>query len=78
MAAILHVVKPGHKCRNPFASLRAGNLAAGERVQYGAWELWKHHNGVTYIVCRADLNGDHYEFTNLNCAASKLAELGKL
>lgn len=77
MSAILHITKPGHKCPNPYRFLRARNFAAGERVQVGAWELFKHHNGIDYIVCRADFNGDHYEFTNLNCAAAKLAELGR-
>jgi hypothetical protein len=81
MAAIGHVTKPGHKCRNPFPHTRAGNIQMGERLQLGAWELWASkpvsYRGYVYIVCRVGLTGDHYEFLNFNCAAAKLAELGR-
>lgn len=77
MSAILHVAKTGHKCRNPFKHTRAEYIQAGERLQLGSWELWAslHGSKYVYIVCRADLTGDHYEFTNFSCATAKLKEL---
>lgn len=81
MAAIGHVVKPGHRCRNPWRHTRAEYIKAGERLQLGAWELFASYhtasNTWVYVVCRASLTGDHYEFFNFNCAAAKLAELGR-
>jgi hypothetical protein len=79
MAAILHVTRTGHKCHNPLRSqgVKAENIQFGERLQIGAWELFYVPRLKTYIVCRANLTGDHYEFTNFNCAAAKLAELGR-
>lgn len=76
-----HVTKPGHRCRNPFGSnIKASNIRDGERVEYNGYELWAHWSNsgqyVTYRVEKARAASDVYEFTNMNCAAAKLHELG--
>lgn len=77
MSAICHVTKTGHRCNNPLRGLRAENIRFGERVQLGRYEVFYAVVHRCYIVCRADLNGDHWEFSNFNCACAKLAELGR-
>ena len=83
-----HVVKPGHKCINPFKSAGpASYIKAGERLQYGTFELF-------YLTSPSNPKLDayevydgrernvparkrtFYEFNNYNCALAKLKELG--
>lgn len=76
MSAILHVTQTGHRCHNPLKTPPASYIKAGEALGLGTWELY-YHKG-TYIVQSVNqpLGGHWYEFTNFNCAAAKLAELG--
>jgi hypothetical protein len=76
-------MKPGHRCRNPFGSqINATNIKAGERVEFNGWELWSHWSGSNgsqycyYRIGKARAASDVYEFSNINCAAAKLLELG--
>lgn len=76
-----HAIKPGHRCRNPFgAQIKAANIRAGERVEYKGWELWAHWSNdgrhVYYRIDNARAASEVYEFSNINCAAAKLLELG--
>jgi hypothetical protein len=72
MTVIGHVTKPGHKCINPLKYTHAAYIKAGEILQIGDWQLWYDHQ--MYKV--SDMQ-TMYAFTNFNCAAAKLAELGK-
>jgi hypothetical protein len=81
MAAILHVTKPGHKCPSSGLHLPpASYCKAGEVYALNGWALSYDNRQRAYIVHRDEYpygRWDYYQFTNYNCAAAKLAELGK-
>lgn len=77
MAMILdHMIRPGHKCRNPIPHTHASYIKAGEIIAVGGWQLFYSEGQRAYIVSREDLTGDYYQYGNFNCATTKLKELG--
>lgn len=87
MTRILHVIGNGHICHNPINTLPpASYIKAGERLQVGNAELFYYTSpsastGVYLVYDRAESalpasKRTFYEFTNLNCAAAKLADMG--
>lgn len=79
MSVILHVVKPGHRCANPLRGKTppASYIKAGGIVQLGHWFIQWSVKQQAYFVISDDLKGLYYQFSNFNCAAAKLAELGR-
>lgn len=81
MSAILHITKPGHRCKNPLRLPPASYCKAGEVYTLGGWALSYNSRQRAYIVHRDQYPyataGSYYQFNNYNCAGAKLAELGQ-
>lgn len=77
---IMHVIKPGHRCHNPFPRNStlgtAANIKAGEICVYGGWQIMYYPQIKAYAVQPENKPQPFYEFTNFNCAAAKLGEMG--
>lgn len=87
MATNLHITQPGHRCINPLrGKINGAYIRAGEIVQVGNFQLdyTPHLEGRGHYTVQP-ANGtpefhkpnQAWEFTNFNCAAAKLAELGR-
>lgn len=71
-----HVVKAGRKCHNPLKGTKASYVKSGEILSLGYWSLYWDAKGAYIVSPDTAAPMDVYEFTNFNCAAAKLAELG--
>lgn len=76
---IMHVTKQGHRCTHPYdrslnTMLRTKQAAA---IGNGKWRLEYYRDIKAYGVHPVNKANPFYEFTNFNCAAAKLHELGK-
>lgn len=81
LVRIGHVTRPGHRCRNPFSRNStlgtAENIRAGEICVYGGWQIIYYPQIKAYAVTPENKPQPFYEFSNFNCAAAKLGEMGQ-
>lgn len=71
----MHVTHEGHRCKKPsIITTPASYIRAGDILEIGDWQVYWHPDARMYRV--TDLK-TAYDFSNWNCAAAKLVELGK-